>query len=144
LAEATIARFADRQSSGVGAQFKITKVSVLNAAGSGQSQQQIFETLRRYCAKGIPRNVEREIAGWFASCRRVNIKSAIVIHCPDPPTAARIVAASGRKASLLNETVVELHDAKFKPNLLKKLRAEGIFEEPAAKRRKASQSLDRT
>ena len=144
LAEATIARFAERRSSGVGAQFKITKASVLNAAGSGQSQQQIFETLRRFCAKGIPRNVEREIAGWFASCRRIGIKSAIVIHCPDPQTAARIVAASGRKASLLNDTVIELKDAKFKPNLLKKLRAEGIFEETAAKRREASQSLDRT
>lgn len=127
LAEVTIARFAERIGRGLGTLFKITKASVLNAAAAGFTAEQVLETLRGASAKGLPANVEREIAGWLASCRSVSIRTATLIECPDPQTAARVVAASGGKAALLAETVVELLDAKGQDKLLKKLKAAGIF-----------------
>ncbi len=127
LAEATIARFAERTGSGLGTIFKITKASVLNAAAGGITAEKTLETLRETSAKELPANVEREIAGWFASCRTVSIRTTTLIECPDPQTAARVVAASGGKAVALSDTVVELRDPKAQDKLLKKLKTAGVF-----------------
>ena len=129
LAEASLARFAQRKSRGVGALFSITKKSILAAAGSGMTAAQVLETLTRLSAKPIPANVAREIAGWFDQCRRISVHSAVLIHCPDADTAARVVAAGGKKAVLLTDTVVELTDSRAKTELLRKLHGLGIFTE---------------
>ncbi len=127
LAEAALARFAERKGRGVGALFTITKKSILAAAGSAMKAPQVLEALQRLSAKPIPANVAREIAGWFAQCRRIQVRSAVLIHCPDANTAACVVAASGKRATALTDTVVELTDARAKTELLRKLHALGIF-----------------
>ena len=86
LAEASLARFAQRKSRGVGSLFSITKKSILVAAGSGMTAAQVLETLANLSAKPMPANVAREIAGWFDRCRRINVRSAFLIHCPDADT----------------------------------------------------------
>jgi hypothetical protein len=129
LAEAALARFAERKGRGVGALFAITKKSVHSAAGSGMTATAVLETLERLSAKPIPANVAREIAGWFNQCRRITVRSAVLIHCPDADTAARVVTASGKQAVALTDTVVELTDARAKNVLLRKLHGLGIFAE---------------
>jgi hypothetical protein len=129
LAEASLARFAQRKSRGVGALFSITKKSILAAAGSGMMAAQVLETLTRLSAKPLPANVAREIAGWFDQCRRISVHSAVLIHCPDADTAARVVGAGGKKALLLTDTIVELTDSRAKTELLRKLHGLGIFTE---------------
>jgi hypothetical protein len=127
LAEAALARFAERRGRGVGALFAITKKSILSAAGSGMTAAQVLDGLERLSAKPTPANVAREIAGWFNQCRRITVRSAVLIHCPDADTAARVVAASGKQAVALTETIVELADARVKNDLLRKLHGLGIF-----------------
>ena len=132
LAEATLARFAERKGRGVGTLFAITKKSILSAAGSGMTAAQVLDGLERLSAKPIPANVAREIAGWFDQCRRITVRSAVLIHCPDADTAARVVGASGKQAVPLTDTVVELSDARAKNELLRKLHGLGIFVEGQA------------
>jgi hypothetical protein len=127
LAEAALARFAERKGRGVGALFTITKKSILAAAGSGMKAAQVLETLQRLSAKPVPANVAREIAGWFKQCRRIQVRSTVLIQCPDADTAARVVGASGKRATTLTDTVVELPDARAKTELLRKLHGLGIF-----------------
>ena len=135
LAEASLARFAERKSRGVGSLFRITKKSIFAASGSGATADQAIETLSRLSAKPVPANVVREIAGWFDQCRRVRLQPAILIHCPDADTAARVAATGGKKAALLTETVVELTDVRAKTELLRKLQSLGIFLEKSVSSR---------
>jgi hypothetical protein len=127
LAEATISRFAERKSRGHGALFTITKKSVIAAAGSGMTAMQVLETLKNVSSKPIPANVEREIVGWFDRCRKIQVRSSILMHCPDAETAARVVAVGGKKTVAITETIVELLEAKAKAELLRKLQASGVF-----------------
>lgn len=133
LAEATLARFAERKGRGIGALFGITKKSILAAAGSGMTAAQVLDSLERLSAKSIPANVAREIAGWFDQCRSIAVRSAVLIHCPDADTAARVVAAGGKQATALTDTVVELADTKAKTALLRKLHSLGIFNRKSPK-----------
>lgn len=135
LAEASLARFTERKARGIGSLFSITKKSILAAAGSGMTAAQVIETLTRLSAKAIPANVAREIQGWFDQCRRINVHSAVLIHCPDADTAARVVSAGGKKAVSLTDTVVELTDSRAKTALLRKLHGLGIFTETSSHRR---------
>jgi len=139
LAEATLARFAERLPSaarggrGIGALFKITRAAIYTAAASGATAAQALTTLRDISAKPLPANVQREIEGWFGQCRSVTVKHAVLIRCPDADTAARVVSAGGRKAQLLTDTIVELQNPKDQSALIKKLRAAGIFIQPKGK-----------
>jgi hypothetical protein len=126
-AESEIARFAERKGRHLGTLFKITKKSIHSAAAAGLTTEQVFETLRQCCAGELPANVEREITGWFAQCRRIRMIPAVLIHCPDAETAVRVLTVAGKKASRLTETTLELLEPKAQPSLLKKLREMGIF-----------------
>ncbi|MHB8899620.1 MAG: helicase-associated domain-containing protein [Thermoguttaceae bacterium] len=125
--EATIGRFAQRVGQRVGTLFKITKSSVFAAACTGMTAQQVLDALRHSSAKKIPSNVEREIQGWFGQCRRVAVRRAIVVDCPDAHTAARVLAAGGKNATALTETIIELAGSKPDAALFRKLDAMGIF-----------------
>jgi hypothetical protein len=131
LAEATISRFAERKARGHGTLFVITKKSILAAAGSGITVSQVLDTLKNASSKPIPANVEREIAGWFDQCRRIQVRSSILIHCPDAETAGRVLAAGGKKTVAITETVVELLEAKAKAEILRKLQGSGVFIGPS-------------
>lgn len=140
LAEATIARFAERTGNGTGTLFRITMKSVFAAASTDMTAEQVLGTLRDTSTKAIPSNVRSEIQGWFDRCGRVAIKSAVLIHCPDVQTASRVLAAGGKKLASISDTVLELVDHKFKAPLVKKLKETGVFvdqsSQPAVRRPK--------
>lgn len=127
VAEAEMARFAERRGRQVGVLFKITKKSILGAAAAGITGEQVVETLRQVSSRELPANVEREIGGWFSQCRRITMRPGIVIHCPDRETAARVLAAAGGKAVPITDTVLELQDPKQQSALARKLREMGVF-----------------
>ncbi|MGA2619821.1 MAG: helicase-associated domain-containing protein [Thermoguttaceae bacterium] len=127
LAEATLARIAQRQARGVGALFKITKKSILAAAGAGMTTQQTLGILTQVSSKPLPANVAREIQGWFEQCRRIRVEPTVIIRCPDADTAARVAALAGPSASLITQTIVELADVSAKTELVRKLHGVGIF-----------------
>ena len=127
LAEATIARFADRKANGTGTLFKITRKSIFTAASCHMTAEQVLETLRDLCTKAIPSNVTREVRDWFDQCGRVAIKPTLLIRCPNAQIATRVLAAGGKKVTPISDTVVELADRKFKAPLVKKLKEAGVF-----------------
>ncbi|MCC6124197.1 MAG: helicase-associated domain-containing protein [Pirellulales bacterium] len=127
LAEATIARFAERKTRGQGTMFAITKKSIITAAGGGMTAAQVLDTLKNVSCKPIPANVTREVTGWFNQCRKIQVRPSILIHCPDAETAARVLAAGGKKTVALTDTVVELMEAKAKTEILRKLQGSGVF-----------------
>ena len=127
LAEVEISRFSERCGSQVGLLFKITKSSVMKAAAGGLTGESVFETLGLYCSKDIPKNVKREISGWFGACRRITVHSAVLIRCPDAETAARVLAVSGGKVGRVTDTILELRDGDRRSELLRKLKGMGIF-----------------
>ncbi len=127
LAEAEIGRFAERKGHTVGILFVITKESVMRAGAGGLTAAAALETLERFSTKKIPANVRREIEGWFGACRRITVKPAVLIHCPDPETATHVLGVARDKAVRLSDTVIELGNPDWRGPLLRKLRAMGIF-----------------
>ncbi len=127
LAEAELSGFTERQGKHVGAVLKITKRSIWTAAAAGIAAEQVVEALARHSSVALPGNVEREIRGWMAQCRRASLRSAILIHCPDSDTASRALSADRNRLTKLSDTVLELTDTHYRSKLVKKLREAGIF-----------------
>ena len=127
--EATLARFAERVGVAPGLTFRITRKSVLGAAEVGATAAEVLGELSRASSKPVPKNVEREIAGWMASVRRARLRIAQLIECADEEAAARIVTLLGAKARRLTATVFEFSAAtpSARAAILKKLRGGGVF-----------------
>ncbi len=127
LAEAELSGFTERQGKHVGSVLRITKRSVWTAAAAGIGAEQVIQALARHASVALPANVEREIRGWMAQCRRASLRSAIIIHCPDADTASRALSAERGRLAKLSDTVLELTDTHYRSKLVKKLREAGIF-----------------
>jgi len=127
LAEAAIGRFAERHAKGGGTLLRITKKAILAAASSGMTADQVLETLRRLSSKPIPANVTREIQGWFDQCRRIMVRPAVLIRCPDHETATRVIGVLGDRVLPISETVLELRAPGAKSEVLRKLQSQEIF-----------------
>jgi len=125
--EAEIGRLAKRQGKRVGTLFKITKQSILAAAAAGLTADDALRTLQDASSRDIPKNVAREIRGWFAQCRQVAMGASILIYCPDPETASRVKSCGGKHVAAITDTILELKTPKEKASLLRKLRKLGVF-----------------
>ncbi len=126
--EAELARFAERTGTGVGALFRITKASVLRAAEQGLTADAMLKTLGGASRTGVPANVARQVRDWFGSTRRVRIRPAVLVECPDTETAARVTGLAGGRITPVTRTILRLDgDQKSAAALVKKLRAKGIF-----------------
>jgi len=126
-AESEIARFAERKGRHLGTLFRITKASIQTAAAAGFTRERVLQALQEHGTSALPKNVEREITGWFRQYREVAVRHAMLIHCPDEETATRVLGAAGKHVTRLSPTMLELHSAKPNPALLRKLREAGIF-----------------
>jgi hypothetical protein len=89
----------------------------------------ILETLRGVGPLGVPANVEQQVRDWLGTVRRVTLRSALLVHCPDRETAVKVQAAAGSTARMLTETCleVEARDAKARSALIARLRKAGVF-----------------
>ena len=127
MAEAELARIAERAAKGTGAVFKITKKSIVAAAAAGLTAEGVQATLQRISSKPVPANVAREIQGWFDQCRRVSLTPRLIIRCPDETTAARVLATAGAQVEAISPTVLGLAERTVPKELIRKLRGMGIF-----------------
>lgn len=127
--EARLARFAERAGKGPGTMFRITRRSVLAAAEAGFTADRVLETLAAASKHDLPANVARQVSDWFAATRRVRLRPAVLVECPDAETAARVLSAGGKTVRAVTDTVLELTDTEraARSALLKKLREAGVF-----------------
>jgi len=128
-AEAAIGRFAQRVGQGVGTLFKLTRDAALAAAAAGFTAEQALADLRDATSKPLPKNVERELRGWFDATRRVKLRKTVVIDAPDEQTAAKVHAAAGKHARRLAPQVVEVATTASHAALIRKLKTHGVFVE---------------
>lgn len=127
--EARLARFAERAGKGPGTMFRVTRRSVLAAAEAGFTADRVLETLAAASKHDLPGNVARQVRDWFAATRRVRLRPAVLVECPDAETAARVLSAGGKGVRAVTDTVLELTDTEraARSALLKKLREAGVF-----------------
>ncbi|HLL48837.1 MAG TPA: helicase-associated domain-containing protein, partial [Longimicrobiaceae bacterium] len=127
--EARIARFAERTGKGPGTMFRVTRRSVLAAAEAGFTADRVLETLAAASKHDLPGNVARQVRDWFGATRRVRLRPAVLVECPDAETAARVQSAGGKGVRAVTGTVLELTDTEraARSALLKKLREAGVF-----------------
>jgi hypothetical protein len=127
--EARIARFAERTGKGPGTMFRVTRRSVLAAAEAGFTADRVLETLAAASKHDLPGNVARQVRDWFGATRRVRLRPAVLVECPDAETAARVLSAGGKGVRAMTDTVLELTDTEraARSALLKKLREAGVF-----------------
>lgn len=127
--EAALARFSERVGVAPGLVFRITRGSVLAAAESGQSGDDVLRALDAACSKPVPANVRREITGWMASVRRARMRVLQAIECGDAQTGERVASALGAKAKRLTPTLFELdvRTPAARAAVIKRLRAAGVF-----------------
>ncbi len=131
-AEAAIAPLADRVGHRLGVLFKLTRRSIHTAFAAGWDAEIVLTRLTGLIKQPLPDNVGKQIRDWFAQCRRIEVKQALLFRCPDHETALRVVSAGGNKLVLLAPTVVELTDRKALKAIEKKLRQNGITRAPSA------------
>ena len=93
--------------------FKITRESVIRAASQGLSASAIVARLKKHASVDVPENVLREVPNGPAGSAWSTSGQVTVVRCPDAETVARVVAALGKKAERLGETLVALHVAKL-------------------------------
>ena len=67
-----------------------------------------------------------EVRDWSNWVRRVSPATLIVLRCPDPATAARVLGALKQHAARLNDTLVAI-DQKLTAAERNKLRTHGII-----------------
>jgi hypothetical protein len=127
--EARIARFAERTGKGPGTMFRVTRRSVLAAAEAGFTADRVLETLAAASKHDLPGNVARQVRDWFGATRRVRLRPAVLVECPDAETATRVLSAGGKGVRAVTGTVLELTDTEraARSALLKKLREAGVF-----------------
>lgn len=127
--EARIARFAERAGKGPGTMFRVTRRSVLAAAEAGFTAERVLETLASASKHDLPGNVARQVRDWFGATRRVRLRPAVLVECPDAETAARVLSAGGKGVRTVTDTVLELTDTEraARSALVKKLREAGVF-----------------
>lgn len=123
-----MARFADRIGAGVGALFRITRASAIRAAEQGLAADEVVGSLERLSRSGVPANVARQVRDWMGSTRRVSLRPAVLIECPDADTAARVRSAAGKHVEPITPTVLRvIAKGKDRAALVKRLREKGIF-----------------
>lgn len=126
--EAELGRFAERTGVGVGALFRLTRASVLRAAEQGLLAEAVLETLQGVSRSGVPANVARQVRDWMQTVRRVSIRPALLMECPDPETAARARALGGARATQVTPMLLRLEmTGTDRAAFVKKLRERGIF-----------------
>ncbi len=112
----------------VGTLFVIDRASVQRAVVAGHDAEQVIAAAGDLSKQPLPANVGRQIRDWAVEVRWVDVRPAVVVDCGDVETAARVLAAVGKRGRLLSESVVELTEGTdLTPAVRRKLISRGVF-----------------
>lgn len=125
--ESRLVAFADRAADKERTLLRITRSSVSRGANAGLDADAMIAALTESSLNPIPRNVEREIRGWSAATLALEVEEVTIVRCRDADSALRLVSEAGGGARLLGTTVVELPSGKKLTDVVRKLRAHGLF-----------------
>ena len=86
--------------------LRINRESVIKAVEHGMNGGEILKRLEKHASNALPKNVVHEVKMWSSWVRKVDVKTMIVIRCPDDETADRVMTALRKKAERLGATTV--------------------------------------
>ncbi len=137
--EALLSRAAERIGEAPGLTFRLTRASVVRAAESGLTGDEVLAMLTMASSKPVPQNVEREVRGWMAAIRRAQLRTIHVVETGDEQTAARVLSLLGDKAKQLTSTMVELSAStpSARAAMIRKWKAGGVLLEDLTGRSQA-------
>ncbi len=119
---------AQQNGHGVGTLYRLTKASVQRAAAGGYDAARLVGALRNLSTQALPANVATQVQAWLQAVRWAEARPALLVEAGDAETAIRVLAAAGKEAKLISDTVVELPPAASVPSrTLKKLVEAGVF-----------------
>ncbi|MEM2141801.1 MAG: DEAD/DEAH box helicase [Candidatus Thorarchaeota archaeon] len=84
--------------------YRITPLSLWNAAAMGMNAQEIVTGLERYAKYPIPSNILREIVDYISRYGRLTLRSEngqLVLHCDDEALADEVMSSTRVKEMLL-------------------------------------------
>ncbi|MDD9989833.1 MAG: helicase-associated domain-containing protein [Spirochaetaceae bacterium] len=112
----------------VGTLFVIERASVQRAVMAGHDAERVIAAAGDLSKQPLPANVSRQIRDWAAEVRWIEVRPAVVVDCGDAETAARVLAAVGKRGRPLSESVVELTEGTdLAPAIRRKLIGRGVF-----------------
>lgn len=107
--------------------YKLTRESVVRGMTLGLTAEEVLGRLEKYASTPVPANVRKQVESWADRVRTVTASAVELVRCPDAETAQRVIAALGKKAERLAETLVALPTGSLKGAVRQKLRDEGLL-----------------
>lgn len=126
-AEIDFASFAERCGRNVGTLFRLTRRQAIRAASQGITVDSVLGAFAEHSSKPVPENVATELRAWFAVCRTLTTRRAVLIEVGDCETALRVQKLLGTRCTKLTETLLEWHGTQIDPKLRQKLADQGVF-----------------
>lgn len=126
-AEIDLAALAERCGKTVGTIFRLTRKTIIQAAAKGMTADEARQLLTMHSAKDLPANVAEEVRAWFAACRRLPVRHALLIEAGDRETALRIRKLLGSDCTVVKDTLLEWRVDHIDSKVRKELNGEGLF-----------------
>jgi hypothetical protein len=86
--------------------LKISRESVIKAVEHGLNGKEIIGRLEKHASNALPKNVVHEVKMWSGWVRKVNVRTMVVVQCPDDETADRVMTALRKRGERLGATAV--------------------------------------
>src|SRR5262249_6712554 len=132
-----LARFSRRVKGDRVSTVRLSRESVLQAAATGMSADDILETLASRSRTPIPQGVAYNVRDWAKGLRFVEVRTTCLLEAGDAETVERILALPGMDslaARRVSERVIELSREPEDPALIEELRRLGVFVKRGAER----------
>jgi hypothetical protein len=126
-AEVELSPLAEHVGNGVGTLFRLSRRRVILAASQGTTAEAALTLLQKYSSKPLPANVTEELRSWFAACRSLVMRRAVLIDAGDAETALRVRRLLGPDCRGLGSTLLEWPGTHVHPKLRAKLTEQGLF-----------------
>ena len=127
---AELAQFAarDRSANTPGAViFRLVREEVFRGLMAGLTGEKMVDALQRLSSTPVPANIMTQVLDWAAQGRVATTAPMLVIRCPDPGTADRVMGALSKQAERLGPQSVGLPEGKLPAALRQKLLAQGVM-----------------
>jgi Helicase conserved C-terminal domain len=106
--------------------LKICRESVIKAVEHGMNAGEILKRLEKHASNALPTNVIHEVKMWSGWVRKVDVKTMVVIQCPDDETADRVMTALRTRGERLGATTIGMNQMSLNTADRKALKRLGV------------------